>query len=174
MVKQDQEILNTKPLSIHNLYDTYAGMLLGYIFEVVKDHKTAEDYLIKTFCRIAEKINEINWGETNIWCHLQRFAKNELVGFHETVENCGTPVDNTSTTLRNSYLDQMSGEQRLVFCGIYYNRKTTIQLAGEINKPKAEIKQLLKEAVTVIRSRMDVKAKQLPPRYRKLKSNYTA
>ncbi|GAA4086108.1 sigma factor-like helix-turn-helix DNA-binding protein [Mucilaginibacter panaciglaebae] len=151
MAKQDQEILNTKPLSIRSIYDAYAGMLLGYIFEVVKDHKIAEHYLVKTFCRIAEKFNETDWGETNISCQLRRFAKNELVDFYKLAEDYEIPAHNRSATLQNVYLNQMTDEQKLVFCNIYYGRITTAQLAAEIKKPEAEVKQLLKEAFAVIR-----------------------
>jgi len=152
MVKQDQALLQTGPLSIYSLYDTYAGMLLGYIFEVVKDKKIAEDYLVKTFSSVAKKFNDINWDETNNWCQLQRFAKNELVAFHDALKGCETPaVPNIAAKLPNKYLDQMTDEQKLIFCNIYYSKKTTAQLAVEINKPEDLIKKLLKEAFAIIR-----------------------
>jgi uncharacterized protein YktB (UPF0637 family) len=153
MVKQDQALLQTKPLSIHSLYDAYAGMLLGYIFEVVKDKKTAEDYLVKTFSSIAEKFNEVNWAETNNWCVLQRFAKDELASYNDKSKGWKTSsTTNYKGGLPNKYLDRMSDEQRLVFCNIYYSKKTTAQLAQEINKSEELIKQLLKDAFAIIRT----------------------
>jgi hypothetical protein len=151
MVKQDRAILQTKPLSIYSLYDAYAGMLLGYIFEVVKDQKVAEEYLVKTFSGIAENFNEVNWNGINVWCHLQRIAKNQLTAFYQAVEGCEVPTGNTSAKLPNVYLDHMTEEQRMVFCNIYYSKKTTAQLAEEISKPEEQVKQLLKEAFATIR-----------------------
>jgi len=145
-VKQDQALLQTKPSSIHHLYDAYGGMLLGYIYEVVKDHAIAEDCLVKTFSRIAQKFNEINWTDTNAWRLLQNFAKNELTAFHKVAENY-----EVSAALPNAYLDLMTDEQRLVFCNVYYSKNTTAQLARQLSKPDVEVKQLLKAAFAVIR-----------------------
>lgn len=151
MVKEGQELLNTKTLSIPGLYDAYAGMLLGYIFEVVKDRKLAEDYLVKTFCRVAENFNETDWAEANLWCLLQRFAKNELVAFYETAKSYAVPTGDASAEFSNAYLGHMTEQQKLVFCNIYYSKKTTTQLAGELNIKEAEVKHLLKEAFAIIR-----------------------
>jgi DNA-directed RNA polymerase specialized sigma24 family protein len=145
MVKKDQAVLQTKPLSIYSLYDDYAAMLLGYIFEIVKDKKLAEDYLIKTFGSVAQKFNDINWGESNSWCLLQRIAKNELAA------QSGQTAETPGFNLNNKYLSGMTDEQRLVFCSIYYSKKTTAQLAAEINKSEVLVKKLLKEAFTMIR-----------------------
>ncbi|MDB5156595.1 MAG: hypothetical protein JWR50_1302 [Mucilaginibacter sp.] len=147
-MKPENAILQAKPLSIHSLYDTYAGMLLGYIFEVVKDRSVAEEYLVKTFRSIHSSFDKINWAETSNWCQLQQFAKKELTTFNET-SGLRKPI----TGLPNKYLDRMSDEQKLVFCNIYYCKKTTIELAKEINKPEALVKKLLKEAFTIIRDR---------------------
>jgi DNA-directed RNA polymerase specialized sigma24 family protein len=150
MVKNDQAALQTKPLSIYSLYDDYAAMLLGYIFEVVKDKKVAEDYLVKTFNRVAQKFNDINWGQSNNWCQLQQIAKNELAEYNYAAEGCESPKA-SSFSQTNKYLNKMTDEQKLVFCNIYYSKKTTAQLAAEINKSEELVKTLLKEAFTMIR-----------------------
>lgn len=54
-------------------------------------------------------------------------------------------------TLPNVYLDEMTEKQRLMFCNIYYGKKTTAQLAAETDKPETAVKQLLKTAFAVIR-----------------------
>jgi len=148
MVKPENAILQTKSLSMHNLYDAYAGMLLGYIFEIVKDKALAEEYLVKTFSAIHSSFDKINWGETSNWCQLQSFAKKELAAF-----NRSAGLTKPAGTLPNRYLDLMSEEQKLVFCNIYYCKKTTIELAKELNKPEALVKKLLKEAFAIIRDR---------------------
>jgi uncharacterized protein YktB (UPF0637 family) len=148
MVKQGEALLQTKPVSIYTLYDSYAAMLLGYIHEVVKDQVVAEEYLLKTFNTVAKKFNVINWHETNNWAQLLRLAKIELTPFHDALKGCETPKDHIIT---NKYLDKMTDEQRLVFCSIYYSKKTTAQLSKEINKPGELIKSLLKEAFAIIK-----------------------
>jgi uncharacterized protein YktB (UPF0637 family) len=149
MVKQGEALLQTKPVSIYKLYDSYAAMLLGYIQEVVKDQLIAEEYLLKTFDTVAKKINDINWHESNNWAQLLRLAKIELTPFHDALKAPSlVPVTNS---IPNKYLDKMTDEQRFVFCSIYYSKKTTAQLSKEINKPGELIKTLLKEAFSIIR-----------------------
>ncbi|MES2375336.1 MAG: sigma factor-like helix-turn-helix DNA-binding protein [Bacteroidota bacterium] len=152
MGKQGEALLQTKPVSIYILYDNYAAMLLGYINEVVKDQVIAEEYLLKTFNTVAKKFNSINWNESNNWVHILRFAKAELVSFHEASKGYETPaIVSTSNSINNKYLDKMTDEQRHVFCRIYYDKKTTAELSKEINKPGELIKTLLKEAFNIIR-----------------------
>jgi hypothetical protein len=155
MVKPDDALVQTKPISIYSLYDAYAGMLLGYIFEVVKDRKVAEEYLVKIFSTVAEKFTEINWYETNNWCQLQRFAKNELTAFKEAVDGCETPVTGSQHSAPNKYLDQMTEEQKHIFCNFYYNKKTTAQLSQQLNRPEDLIRRSLKEAFAIIRRTND-------------------
>lgn len=150
MVKIDKAVLQTQPLSVYNLYDDYGAMLLGYIFEVVKDKKVAEDYLVQTFSSVALKFNEINWSESNKWGLLQRIAKNELAKYNEAAADCDAHTTAKNAT-PNKYLDKMTDEQKLVFCNVYYSKRTTAQLAAEINKPEELVKKLLKEAFAIIR-----------------------
>jgi uncharacterized protein YktB (UPF0637 family) len=83
---------------------------------------------------------------------LQRIAKSELASFNDTSKGWNTPsTTNYKGGLPNKYLDRMNDEQRFVFCSIYYSKKTTAQLAAEINKPEEQIKQSLKEAFAIIR-----------------------
>src|SRR4051812_25989851 len=111
MVKQDETLLQTRPISIRSLYDAYEGMLLGYIFEVVKDKKIAEQYLVKTFSTIADNFKDINWAETNKWCLLQRFAKGELTAFTEVAKTYQTKANtNFAGGLPNRYLNKMTDE----------------------------------------------------------------
>lgn len=150
MVKQNQAMPQTKSAGIHSVYDRYAAMLLGYIFEVVGDKKVAEDYLAKIFNGLAQNFNDIDWSMGNNWLLLQRYAKNQLVKFDSAAEGCQTQFSHYN--LKNKYLNKMTGEQKLVFCNIYYSKKTTAQVAAEINKPEELIKKLLKEAFTIIRT----------------------
>jgi DNA-directed RNA polymerase specialized sigma24 family protein len=149
MVKQDQAMLQTKALNVRSLYDNYAAMLLGYIFEMVGDKNLAEDYLVKIFTDLAQNFNNVNWSQGNKWCLLQRYAKNQLAKLNTVAAGCHTPFG--ATGLPNKYLNEMTQEQALVFCSIYYQKKTAGQLAGEINKSEELVKKLLKEAFSIIR-----------------------
>ncbi|MFD2145794.1 sigma factor-like helix-turn-helix DNA-binding protein [Mucilaginibacter antarcticus] len=148
MLKQDQ-VLHTKTLSISTLYDDYAAMLLGYIMEVIGDKKVAEDYLVKIFKGLAQNFTTINWNEGSNWCALQRYAKNQLAKFDYAAAGCNPP--NATHSLPNKHLNEMTEEQKLIFCNIYYRKKTTAQLATEINRPEELVKKLLKEAFIIIR-----------------------
>jgi DNA-directed RNA polymerase specialized sigma24 family protein len=152
MKKQGKALLQTEPPSIHILYDNYAPMLLGYINEVVKDKVIAEEYLLKTFNTIAQKNNCTNWNENNTWVQLLRFAREELIPFHDVLRGCEAPaVVSINNSTAYKHLDRMTEEQKHIFCSIYYNKKTTAELSREINKSEALIKTLLKEAFCVIR-----------------------
>ncbi|MGF7077779.1 sigma factor-like helix-turn-helix DNA-binding protein [Mucilaginibacter sp. UYCu711] len=152
MRKQGKVLLQNKPPSIHILYDNYAAMLLGYINEVVKDKVVAEEYLLKTFNTIAQKNNCTNWSENNNWVQLLRFAREELIPFHDSVKGYKAPaVVNINNSIACKYLDKMTTAQKHVFCSIYYNKKTTAELSREINKSEELIKTLLKEAFCIIR-----------------------
>jgi DNA-directed RNA polymerase specialized sigma24 family protein len=152
MKKQGKALLQTKPPGIHILYDNYAAMLLGYINEVVKDKAVAEEYLLKTFNTIAQKINCTNWSENNNWVQLLRFAREELIPFYDTVKGCEAPaVASINDNIAYKYFDKMTADQKHVFCSIYYSKKTTAELSAEINKSEDLIKTLLKEAFCIIR-----------------------
>jgi DNA-directed RNA polymerase specialized sigma24 family protein len=155
MDKQDQMLLAVKPVSIRSLYENYADMLLGYIFEIVKDRKLAEEYLVKIFTNISSSnFNKLDWEGTNTWCQLMRFAKNELLAFNNTVADCETDDVPAAVMYKssNKYLDRMTDEQKHVFCSFYYHKKTTAELSKELNRSEDLIRISLKEAFTIIRS----------------------
>jgi hypothetical protein len=154
MVKQNETLLQTKATTIHGLYNVYAGMLMGYIFEIVKDKTLAEEYLVKTFGSVNKQFNEINWSD-NKWCLLQRFAKNELAEFNKALKDCDPPATITSPNSPNKYLDKMTDEQKHIFCNFYYNKRTSAELSQELKKPEKQIRELLKEAFVIIKTSHD-------------------
>jgi hypothetical protein len=154
MVKQGEALLQTKATTIRSLYDVYAGMLMGYIFEIVKDKTMAEDYLVKTFSSVNKQFNEINWSDNN-WCLLQRFAKNELAEFNKALKDCDPPANTAAPNSPNKYLNQMTNEQKHIFCSFYYNKRTAAELSEELNKPEKLIRELLKEAFAIIKRSHD-------------------
>jgi hypothetical protein len=153
MTKTDQTIPTTRPTSIRALYEEYADMLLGYIFEIVKDREVAEEYLVKVFEEIASiPFDKLSGDETNTWCRLLSIAKEKLSAFNNTVEDCEDGAAVVVAHSPNKYLDQMTEMQKRIFCNFYYQKKTTLQLSAELNEPEAAIKKSLREAFTIIRA----------------------
>jgi hypothetical protein len=127
-------------------------MLLGYISEIVKDSKLAEQHLISIYNYISEHINEITGDGTNTWCQLRLLAKKQLELFDGTISDDQLTSDDLSKyNDRNRFLSLMSFEQKQVFCNIYYYGKTTAVLAKELNKSEDLIRMALKEAFIVIK-----------------------
>lgn len=151
-IKQ-QALIENRPESIRILYDRHAGMLLGYIFGVVKDRELAEKYLVQLFCDLSQHFHEIDWDSTNSWCLLQRFAKKKLAGF-KNVANENKAHEETDLELHNStnkYLEQLTNEQKLIFCEVYYHGKTVAAISEELKKTEDLIRKTLKEAFAIIR-----------------------
>jgi len=154
MLKINRQLsVDSNAENIRILYDRHAGMLLGYIIEVVQDRKLAEEWLVKLFCELSVHFNDINWESTNSWCQLQRFAKNKLADYNQTNKQLET---NKITGLvmhsgRNKYLEQLTDEQKVVFCDVYYHGKSTAAISTELNKPEDVIRKTLKEAFAIMR-----------------------
>ncbi|KIO75099.1 hypothetical protein TH53_22435 [Pedobacter lusitanus] len=129
-------------------------MLLGYIFEIVKDRNLAEEYMVKIFCDISQKFNEINWDDTNSWCQLQRFAKSRLNLLLES----GVPDESPQiqeairSVAADKFPDQFTAEQHHIFYGVYYYGKSIEAISKELNKTEESTRKTLKEAFTIMRS----------------------
>ncbi|RYU90451.1 hypothetical protein EWM62_07275 [Mucilaginibacter terrigena] len=144
--------------TLRGLYNSYGGMLLGYIQEVIKDRATAEQYLAELFTDLRPaELNEILAPGTNVFCRLQLLARKKLAAYINSVGDCAdkhgaSPPKNIGG---NKFIDMMSHEQQLVFCGVHYHGKSITALAAELNQPEAAIRQLLKESFTIIRNNRD-------------------
>ncbi|NQX40016.1 Sigma-70, region 4 [Pedobacter steynii] len=140
-----------QPESIRSLYDRHAGMLLGYIFEVVKDRKLAEEYLIKVFCDLSIRYNDVNRTGISGWPQLQKFAREKLLSLPDSPRyvslNAGVKISDSP----NSYLRQLTEEQRQVFCDVYYNGRTIADISITLNKTEDLTRKTLKEAFAIMR-----------------------
>jgi hypothetical protein len=128
-------------------------MLFGYIFEVVKDHKLAEQYLVNIYADVPQHLDKINVTGANAWCQLRSLAKSKLADF----TNPGKDTLHTETNLstynnRNKYLDLMADEQRMIFCDAYYHGKNIDGLSAKYGKPGNEIRKVLKEAFAILKN----------------------
>ncbi|QNK64439.1 sigma-70 family RNA polymerase sigma factor [Pedobacter sp. PAMC26386] len=155
-------MLNTESLvlieknraSVRIIYDRYGGMLLGYLFEIVKDRNKAEEYLVKIFCDISQHFDELNWNDSSGWCQLQRFAKNSikpLTGTSSLIKNTERQSLLNSDS-DNKYPDHFSQEQHHIFYGIYYYGKSIEKISKELNRTEESILKTLKEAFSIMRN----------------------
>ncbi|WPU97620.1 hypothetical protein SNE26_16460 [Mucilaginibacter sp. cycad4] len=138
---------------IQNLYNNYAATLLGYIFEVVQNQLVAEQYLIAVFNDVPNETEELSKAGVNVLCRLQIMARQKLAVFFETPGNdTGRKTEKIMPWLNNKHVALMTPLQQQVFCGIYYQCKTTSHIATELNKTEEEIRKTLKECFTIIRN----------------------
>ncbi|WEA00201.1 sigma factor-like helix-turn-helix DNA-binding protein [Mucilaginibacter sp. SJ] len=143
----------SRAAAIRNLYDNYAATLLGYIFEVVQNQLIAEQYLIAVFNNVPNEIEELSKTGVNVFCRLQIMARQKMVDFFETPDNdTGKKAGQNMPWLNNKPIALMTPLQQQVFCGIYYQCKTTSHTAKELNKTEEEIRKILKECFTIIRN----------------------
>ena len=145
-----------KPADLKTLYNTYADRLLGYILPIVNNRELAEDCVVKVFTNIssAKKVLPAN-AYNNIWTWLITLANNEVEQLGEAANECKSVGSNTTYIQSHKYLNRMNEAQRLIFCEVYYHRKTTEALAKELNLPEPELRLRLKEAFMIIRDVKD-------------------
>jgi hypothetical protein len=148
-LKQPNSTINAYDAT-YALYQRYGSLLLGYITEVLNDNILAEQCLIEVFKQVQGKIGEYTQADS-CWIRLQRLAKNILGGYQKPVTD-GSNYTNGHTTTHNKYTGLMSPEQQLVFCGMHYQQKDVNALAAELNKTQNHIRQLLREALIIIRN----------------------
>ena len=153
MKKDTQILLKQTSYGIGELYDKYAGMILGYIYDIVKDNKLAEQHLVTFYSGLPANYKDAIPDGENTWCHLQRLVKKQLSGFNNDVKADYQPkeIDLVTYNNRNKFLKLMTHEQKEVFCGIYHYGKTISQLAAEQNTNEDFIRKTLKEAFAIIK-----------------------
>jgi DNA-directed RNA polymerase specialized sigma24 family protein len=151
--KDTQILLKQTSYGISELYDKYAGMLLGYIYDIVKDSQLAEQHLVNIYSALPTNYHEFISAGENTWCYLQRLAKKHLLDFTGNLKSEYQPeqIDHAAYNNRNKFLKLMSHEQKQVFCGIYHYGKTISQLATALNRSEDFIRKTLKEAFVIIR-----------------------
>jgi DNA-directed RNA polymerase specialized sigma24 family protein len=145
--------LQAKVQDVQDIYNRYAGMLLGYIYDVVKDRALAEQYLADTFAAVALIADDLKKPGENIYRKLQLIARSKLTAYFNTLEQCD--VKETVNHRPNKFLNGMSERQLQVFCGVHYHGKNIATIAAELKKPEDVVKKLLKEAFLIIRKSND-------------------
>ena len=153
MKKDTQILLKQTSYGIGELYDKYAGMLLGYIYDIVKDNELAEQHLVTFYSGLSASYKNVVPNGENTWCHLQRLVKKQLSGFNNDAKNTYQPkeIDFVTYNNRNKFLKLMTHEQKEVFCGVYHYGKTINQLAIELHTNENLIRKTLKETFAIIK-----------------------
>lgn len=148
MGSDGQIVAKQRYYNVHELYEKYSGMLFGFIYEVVKDTGIAEQQLISFYTIIKDHLHEINAGDANTWCQLQRLLKKHL-------STSGRPVERDVMISHsgNKYPGMMNNEQKCVFYHVYYHGKSMAELSYILNKPEEQVRKDLKEACTILRQR---------------------
>lgn len=152
MAKQENSMaVQQTQLAVRNLYDRYGGMLLGYLVDVLKDRKIAEEYLVTIFGDLAHEVKtEFSYN----WCQLQRFAKSRLPFAADGGSSNETGLS-VKYDQRNKFLELMSEHQKLVFCGVYYHGRTVTSIALQLNIAEEATRKILLEAFTIIRQQRE-------------------
>ncbi|GAB3931480.1 sigma-70 family RNA polymerase sigma factor [Mucilaginibacter myungsuensis] len=138
---------------MHTIYDQYAGMLYGYIFEVVKDKQLAERYLMMVFNDLPHQLHDLLQPGVNVYHKLQQLTRKHLkdiFGSQQTIID-GTGVNGHIPARPNKFLDKMSAEQKHVFCNIHYYGKSVSTVAAEMNSAEEEVRKVLQQAFAAIR-----------------------
>lgn len=143
----------SKSVAVRNLYNSYAAKLLGYIHEVVQDKQVAEQYLQAVFNDVPNEIEELSKTGVNTLCRLQVMARQKLVDFIETIDDkTDRQAWQNMSWVNNKHIALMTPLQQQVFLGIYYQCKTTSNIAKELNNSEEQIRKTLKECFTIIRN----------------------
>jgi hypothetical protein len=152
-LKTSAPLLQSKSTAIVNLYNSYAAKVLGYIFEIVQNQSIAEQYLTAVFNDVPNEIDELSKPGVNVLCRLQIMARQKLADFFEIHDNDTDRIAlQNMLWVNNKHAALMTPLQQQVFCGVYYQGKTTSHIAKELSKTEEETRKTLKECFTIIRN----------------------
>lgn len=153
-IERTQSLSSNDVLVTRALYYRYSSWLLGYLIAVVKDYELAEQYMVDIFKEVPNRLHEFTGSDSSPWLCLQVLAKSKLTGYTRALRSGKSNIDSSSAErLRfDNYVNAMTTEQQIVFCGVYYYQKPTALLAQELNKADDEVKKILKEAFLIIKN----------------------
>lgn len=153
-IDRSRSLSSNDVLVTRALYYRYSSWLLGYLMVALKDYELAEQYLVEVFKEVPSRLHEFTGAESSPWVCLQLLAKNKLKGYAGALRTgiAKADLDSEERLKFDSYVSNMTTEQQIVFCGVYYYQKTTALLAQELNKADDEVKKILKEAFLMIKN----------------------
>jgi len=149
-IEQTQSLTNNEVLATRALYYRYSSWLLGYLIEVVKDYTIAEQYLVEVFKEVPNRLDEFSGPQNQHWKILRKLAQSKLRGVR--VRDLKDDATSPERLKFDGFVSNLTIEQQIVFCGVYYYQKSTETLAAELNMADADIKRMLKEAFIMIKN----------------------
>jgi len=144
-----QKALSTNGSSeIQLLYARYSAMLLGYIIEIIKDRKLAEDYLVKIFCELSKtRAYACDSPEVFSWKQLRIFAMGILPSSDNSSDVAAPKADGDKP--RKSVL--LDADQQFVFNNVYYYGKSITEIAAKLKLTEDTVQKILKEAFAAMK-----------------------
>ncbi|MDT3404865.1 RNA polymerase sigma factor [Mucilaginibacter terrae] len=149
-IEQTRNLSNNEVLITRALYYRYSSWLLGYLIELVKDKDIAEQYLVDIFKEVPKHLEDFDGPDTLRWKNLRKLAQSKLRGVR--VRNTNKDIMSSERIKFDGFVSNLTIEQQIVFCGVYYYQKSTSTLAQELNIADTDVKRLLKEAFTMIKN----------------------
>lgn len=149
-IEQSRSLTNDEVLATRALYYRYSSWLLGYLLEVVKEYTIAEQYLVDIFKEVPYCLEDFAGPDAQRWKNLRKLAQTKLRGLRVRDVR-----DNNVSAERlrfDGFVNNLTIEQQIVFCGVYYYQKPTEVLAVELNKTDADIRKILKDAFIKIKN----------------------
>lgn len=142
------------------LYDKYAPLLLGFIFKLVCDQKTAEDILQQVFNHIWENRTAYDFSKGGLFTKLIRTAR-ELSG---SKTNVNGEISQFNKTVHYDEISKLPHKQngteallntqkssKEAFDLIYYRGYSFSEAATVLNIPVDILKEKVKMAISQLR-----------------------
>jgi len=140
-LEQERKKIRHNP-DLRAIYNQYSGMLLGYLTEIVKDNRKAEDHLVNIFYEISKlPLQQIQ--QLFNWNRLRRFALRQL------------PPQNTILSGNGVVHTILSNEQQYVFDSIYYNNLSLTEIAERTGQSEETVRKILKEAFNLMKGKSE-------------------
>ncbi|WP_276091492.1 sigma factor-like helix-turn-helix DNA-binding protein [Pedobacter sp. JY14-1] len=140
-LEQERKKIRENP-DLQAIYNRYSGMLLGYLTEIVKDNRKAEDHLVNIFSEIS-KLPPQQIQQLFNWNRLRRFTLLQL------------PPQNTILSGRGGVHAVLSNEQQYVFDSVYYSNLSLAEIAERIGQREETVRKILKEAFNLMKGKSE-------------------
>lgn len=158
-------------LSLHQLYATYAGALLGIISKLIKYEDLAEDILQESFVKIWKSIDKYDPGKGRVFTWMARIARNTAIDYLRG-QACSKNLKTTDIDVISPYVDKNNAiqlntdtigikelinilpqAQRDILDLVYFQGYTQVEVAERLQIPLGSVKSKIRYAILVLRGR---------------------
>ncbi|WP_443939271.1 hypothetical protein [Pedobacter sp. MW01-1-1] len=133
---------------LKHLYDQYGGMVMGYMFGVVKERNLAQEYLIQFFSEISTDFFDAKLTSAQVWCALYKLAKSYLSMV--LVKGIGNEAAGTAIPVQG--LQDLSSGHRAVFHSVYNGEMAITELSDAQSTHPDEVKKMMRETFITMRN----------------------